>query len=83
MYTAPLALLVAPGGFHMHTPPASLVASVPAVATSEVDQSVRAAIADLPSKESQRTYECAWRFYSQWLAAMNHVHTNSREKSGS
>jgi len=31
--------------------------------------SVRAAIADLPSKESQRTYECAWRFYSQWLAA--------------
>lgn len=68
MHTAPPALLVAPGGFHM------------LVVSSEVDQSVRACIANLGSKESQRSYECAWRFYREWLGAQGLAVTAVRPK---
>lgn len=48
------------------TPPAPLVASLEQLA--EVDEAVASAIADLPSPESQRSYECVWRFYTHWLS---------------
>ena len=49
----------------MHTPPAMLVASADSTAVAEA---AAAKIADLPSKESRRSYECVWRYYLAWLA---------------
>ena len=49
----------------MTTTPATPVASDDLTA---VDEAVASAIADLPSPESQRSYECVWRFYTHWLS---------------
>lgn len=38
------------------------------VTSIEVDQTVASAIADLPSRESQRSYAYDWRCYMEWLA---------------
>lgn len=50
----------------MQTLPATLVASAPVSVLEEV---VRAAIADLGSPESRRSYESVWEAYLGWLAA--------------
>jgi site-specific recombinase XerD len=57
MYTAPLALLVAPGGVCMN------------VSMSAVEESIANEIADKPSPETRRSYEHVWRYYRAWLAA--------------
>lgn len=36
--------------------------------TTPVDETAAAEIANLPSPESRRSYECVWRFYCAWLA---------------
>lgn len=48
------------------TPPAPLVAPDLSAA---IDTAVGAAIADLGSPESRRSYEVAWRFYRAWLTS--------------
>lgn len=47
---------------------------------SPVDETATSEIANLPSPESRRSYECCWRFYCAWLATQGLEPTQVRPR---